>query len=95
MLIQFLVIQFLIFVEMKFVKDKESQAFERVVASILDVTGNLGGWFEIMEVAGGMAVGLFSGRLFLFSILSHLYHITDPLETSIFCLIPRKIIKNR
>lgn len=65
---------------MKFVKDSQSKSFGRSVFGFLEVTGNIGGLFEILEIGGGLIVGLFSGRLFLFSILPHLYHIENTEE---------------
>mmetsp|Transcript_12871 Transcript_12871/g.11404 ORF Transcript_12871/g.11404 Transcript_12871/m.11404 type:complete len:90 (+) Transcript_12871:84-353(+) len=63
---------------MQFVKDAESQSFERTVFSFLEVTGNIGGLSEIMEIGGGFLVGIFSGKIFLFSLLSKLYHVEEP-----------------
>ncbi|CAI2382440.1 unnamed protein product [Moneuplotes crassus] len=61
-----------------FVKDAETKSYERQVFSLLEVTGNIGGLFEILERTGGFLVALFSGRMFLFSILTKLYHVEDP-----------------
>ena len=63
---------------MRFVKDTKSKSFERSVFGFLEVTGNIGGLFEILEITGGLIVGLFSGKLFLYSILPKLYHIDQP-----------------
>ena len=65
---------------MQFVKDAESKSYERKVFGFLEVTGNIGGLFEIMEIFGGFLVGLFSQKMFLYSILSKLYHIEEPEE---------------
>jgi len=60
------------------VKDGSSKSYERKVFNFMEVTGNIGGLFEIMQIGGGFFVGLFSGKLFLFSILSKLYHVEEP-----------------
>mmetsp|Transcript_33143 Transcript_33143/g.32520 ORF Transcript_33143/g.32520 Transcript_33143/m.32520 type:complete len:197 (-) Transcript_33143:574-1164(-) len=60
---------------LKFVKDAASKSYERTVFSFMEVTGNIGGLFEILQIAGGFIVGIFSGRLFTFSMLSSLYHV--------------------
>ncbi|CAI2377012.1 unnamed protein product [Moneuplotes crassus] len=64
--------------KMQFVKDEATKSFERTVFSFMEAFGNIGGLFEIIEIAGGFFVGVFSGRMFLFTILSHLYQIEAP-----------------
>ena len=59
----------------RFYKDPVSDNYERQVFALLDVFGNIGGVNEILEIAGGLIVGLFSGKIFLFSILSALYQV--------------------
>ena len=59
-------------------KDATSISYERQVFSFMDVFGNIGGLLEIMSIAGGFIVGLFSDRLFLFTLLSKLYHVEEP-----------------
>ena len=49
--------------------------YERTVFSLLDLTGLLGGAFELCEILGGIFVGYFSQRLLIFSMLSKLYQI--------------------
>ncbi|CAI2386634.1 unnamed protein product [Moneuplotes crassus] len=63
---------------LKFVKDAASKSYERTVFSFMEVTGNIGGLFEILQIAGGFIVGIFSGRLFTFSMFSSLYHVDMP-----------------
>ncbi|CAI2363674.1 unnamed protein product [Moneuplotes crassus] len=62
---------------MQFVKDAQSKFYERRVFSLLEVTGNIGGLFEILEKTGAILVSLFSGKVFIFSILSKLYHVEE------------------
>ena len=59
-------------------KDATTNSYERQVFSFMDAFGNIGGLLEIMSIAGGLLVGIFSERMFLFSILSKLYHIEEP-----------------
>ena len=63
---------------MQFVKDESSKSYERSVFSFLEVTGNIGGLLEILEIAGGFLVGICSGKMFLYSIISNLYHVDGP-----------------
>jgi hypothetical protein len=60
---------------MTFTKDQFSEAYERSVFSFFDLTGNLGGLFEILELSGSLFVGFFAGKIFLYSILSRLYQV--------------------
>jgi len=60
---------------MNFYKDPVVQSYERSVFSFLDLTGNLGGLFEVLQIVGSFMVGLFAGKTFLFSIISHLYQV--------------------
>ncbi|CAI2373165.1 unnamed protein product [Moneuplotes crassus] len=63
--------------KIRFIKDNYSKSFGRSVFTFMEATGNIGGLFEILEIAGGFLVGIFSGRLFLYSLLSQLYQIED------------------
>ena len=42
---------------------------------LLDLFGNVGGVNEILELTGALIVGLFSGKVFLFSVISSLYQV--------------------
>lgn len=53
--------------------DEETAYYSRTVYSILDLTGQLGGVFEIFDIFGGIFIGLFADKLFVFSIISRLY----------------------
>ncbi|CAI2386664.1 unnamed protein product [Moneuplotes crassus] len=66
-----------------FAKDPASKSYERTVFSFMEVTGNIGGLFEILQIAGGFIVGIFSGRLFTFSMLSSLYHVDMPSNSKV------------
>ncbi|CAI2382333.1 unnamed protein product [Moneuplotes crassus] len=68
--------------KIQFVKDAASKSYERSVFSFMEVTGNIGGLFEILSIAGGFIVGAFSGRMFLFSILSKLYQVDSPAKNT-------------
>ena len=60
---------------MNFVKDPTTLSYERSVFSFLDLAGNLGGFFEILERTGAFLVGFFAGPMFMYSILSSLYQV--------------------
>lgn len=62
-----------------FMKDYEYETYERSVYSFLDFAGNLGGINEVLEVIGGLLVGIVADKLFFYSILSRLYQV-DPLS---------------
>lgn len=49
--------------------------YERSVFSVLDFFGNIGGLNEILEVAGGLLVGLFSQKLLMYSLIKSLYQV--------------------
>ena len=40
----------------------------------------IGGIFEILMLAGGFLVGLFSGKMYMSSLMSNLYHIEDEID---------------
>lgn len=60
---------------MIFTKDQLSESYERSVFSFFDLTGNLGGLFEVLELVGALFVEFFAGKIFLYSILSRLYQV--------------------
>ena len=55
--------------------EAREDSYERTVFSIFDFTGLVGGVFEIFEVTGGIIVGLFAYKLYMFSMLSNLYQV--------------------
>ena len=63
---------------MKFIKSPSTKEFERSVFGFMDLTGNIGGLFEIFEIGGDFLVAIFSGKMFLYSLLSKLYHVEGP-----------------
>ena len=64
-------------VSVRFVKDPQTDSYDRSVFSLLDALGNIGGLNEVLQVSCGLIVSIFSGRMFFYSILSSLYQI-DP-----------------
>jgi hypothetical protein len=62
-------------VALNFVKDQTDESYERSVFSLLALTGNIGGLFEVFERSGNLIVGFFVGKIFLFSVLSNLYQV--------------------
>ena len=55
--------------------ESREDTYERVVFSFFDLTGLVGGVFEILEVTGGIFVSFFAHKLFMFSMLSDLYQV--------------------
>ena len=53
---------------MKFIKCTSTKEFEQSVFGFMDLTGNIGGFL----------VAIFSGKMFLYSLLSKLYHVEGP-----------------
>jgi len=58
-------------------QDSNSDQYERRVYSIMDVIGQLGGFFEVLIIFGGFLVNSFSVRIFYYSLFNKLYHISD------------------
>ena len=64
-----------VFIAFSFARDEISMEYSRSVFTFLDLTGNLGGLFEILEIAGSLIVAVFAHKIFLYSLLSRLYQI--------------------
>jgi hypothetical protein len=70
-------IRFIINAEIQFVKDQVSESYSRSVFGFLDLTGNMGGVFGILQTAGSFIVSIFAGKIFLYSMLSRLYQVDN------------------
>ena len=68
----------LIILAVKFIKDLKTISYERGVFTLLEVIGNIGGLMGIFTVGGSLLVGMFSGKVFLYSILSKIYQVEEP-----------------
>ena len=73
----------------RFYKDPKSTDYQRQVFSLLDWFGNIGGVNELFKSMWEILVSIFSGRIFMFSILSALYQVDPSIKskhtpTSIF-----------
>ena len=55
--------------------EAREDTYERTVLSIFDFTGLVGGVFEILEITGGLVVGFFANKLFMFWMLNNLYQV--------------------
>ena len=55
--------------------EAREDTYERTVFSFFDLTGLVGGVFEILEITGGVFVSIFAHRLFMFSMLNDLYQV--------------------
>ena len=58
-----------------FYKDSRTINYDRSVFSFLDWWGLIGGVNEILAIAGQLIVGLFSGKIFAFTLLSAIYQV--------------------
>ncbi|CAI2386294.1 unnamed protein product [Moneuplotes crassus] len=54
-------------------QDPIVDSYERRVYSFLDFTGQLGGFFEILVISGGLLVNYFSTKLYNYSLFNQLY----------------------
>ena len=57
--------------------DSKEDSYERKVYSFLDLTGQIGGLYEIINIIVGMLVTFIASRLFILSIISQIYFIRD------------------
>lgn len=57
----------------RLVVDFQEDYYQRDVYTFLDMTGQIGGVFQIFDIIGVFIIGTVANRLFLFSIISKLY----------------------
>ena len=62
--------------------DANYDQYERSVFTVFDFTGQIGGLYEVFEAIGRIFIGFLSGKIFLLSIISSLYHVHTPSEVS-------------
>ena len=55
--------------------EAREDTYERTVFSFFDLTGLVGGVFEILEITGSLFVSFFISRLYMFSMLNDLYQV--------------------
>ena len=67
----------MIYARMSIRMEAREDTYERTKFSIFDYTGLIGGVFEIFEVFGGIIVGFFTKKWFMFWILSNLYQVQN------------------
>ena len=63
-----------------FMMDSQEDTYERVVYSLLDMSGNIGGLYGVFIAGGGVIIGLFAQRLFEFSMISRLYQTSEDIS---------------
>jgi hypothetical protein len=63
--------------------DSIEESYERRVYNFFDFTGQLGGLFEILSIAGGIFVTFFAEKILMLSIISSLYQVKDTDDTVI------------
>lgn len=56
-------------------QDSSIDYYERRVYSLLDLTGQVGGLFEVFQAIGSLTVGFFAHKLLLYSFFNKLYHV--------------------
>lgn len=56
-------------------QDSSIDYYERRVYSLLDLTGQVGGLFEVFQAIGSLLVGFFAHKLLLYSFFNKLYHV--------------------
>ena len=59
--------------QLTFVQDTRVDTYERAVFGVFDLTGQIGGLYEIFEIFGALFIGYFSEKLFYFSLFSKIY----------------------
>jgi hypothetical protein len=57
------------------VLDPQIDQYEREVFTILDLIGNIGGLLEVCQLGGVFIIGVFSEKLFYFSVINRLHHL--------------------
>mmetsp|Transcript_32871 Transcript_32871/g.32219 ORF Transcript_32871/g.32219 Transcript_32871/m.32219 type:complete len:116 (+) Transcript_32871:730-1077(+) len=62
-----------IFIDLEIRQDSIVDSYERRVYSILDLSGQLGGFFEVLAVIGGAIVHYFSTKIYNYSLFKQLY----------------------
>ena len=65
-------------VSVAFTMDSLEEHYQRTVYKLLDLTGQLGGLYEILEIALGCLVGSLASKLLTLTIMSRMYHTTKP-----------------
>jgi hypothetical protein len=70
-----------IFGAVQLLLDAKQDTYQRTIFGFFDLTGQIGGLYEIFEVLGGLLVGHFAKKLFLFSLFSRIYKIERPLPS--------------
>lgn len=68
--------------EINLVIDPSSDYYERTVYSLLDMTGQVGGLYEVVKMIVGGIVGYFANKLFIFSIMNKLYQVDSSPDLS-------------
>ena len=70
--------------------DPQTDSYNRSVYTFLDMTGQVGGFYEILEILGSFFVGIFAEKLLNLSLISNLYtYRTNPDSNSLNKTIPK------
>ncbi|CAI2362675.1 unnamed protein product [Moneuplotes crassus] len=63
--------------DFEFRQDPTVDSYERRVYSILDLFGQLGGFFEVLAIFGGALVHYFASQMYSYSLFTHLYCLNE------------------
>ncbi|CAI2363435.1 unnamed protein product [Moneuplotes crassus] len=63
--------------DFEFRQDPIVDSYERRVYSILDLFGQLGGFFEVLAIFGGALVHYFASQMYSYSLFTHLYCLNE------------------
>ena len=70
--------------------DPQTDSYDRSVYTFLDLTGQVGGFYEILEILGSFFVGIFAEKLLSLSLISNLYtYRTNPDSDSLNKTTPK------
>jgi hypothetical protein len=61
--------------------DSIEESYEIRVYNFFDFTGQLGGLFEILSIAGGIFVTFFAEKILMLSLISNLYQVENKKDT--------------
>jgi hypothetical protein len=74
-----------------FVLDSTEDYYERKVYNFFDLTGQIGGLYEILAIIGEIFVAFFAEKILMLSLISNLYQVEDANEVSKAALLVQNI----
>ena len=58
--------------------DHNKDNYERSVYSLFDLSGQLGGLYEVLELFGKISVGFITSKMLILTMMSNMYHVQKP-----------------